>query len=112
MPIVNQFGKPWLDETVQRAEAVGPMVVQRLAVTTECVEIHAAVCGRRDLESGRIDDAVHSVGNAVRDHCVLGDAFDTLRIGDIDQLHVRPVERGEIFVVERRAFDRTGDTRV
>jgi hypothetical protein len=93
-------GKAVARQPVQSAEAVGPVVVQRQAVAADGVEIHPAVRRGGDLEAGGVDDAVHLVVPAVGHHAGLGDALHALRIRDVHQFDVGPVEGGQILVVE------------
>ena len=56
----------------------------------------------RDLEAGGIDDAVHLVLHAVGDNTLRGDALDALGLAHVNERDVRPVERGQKLIVERR----------
>ena len=90
-------------EAVQGACAVRPVLCERLALdAVQFVSRPTGVLGAH-FESGRVDEAVEFVLDAVHHHTFLGDELHSLPIG-VDEMHVRTIEGVEIFVVETRAL--------
>src|SRR5581483_2285562 len=83
----------------QGANAVLPLLRERLAAAAVDVVAGAPFQRRAPLEAAGEDDAVNLVLDAVRHDAALGDPLDAAAIG-IHQRHVRAVEGRQVFVVE------------
>src|SRR5579872_868838 len=90
-------------EAVQSLETTRPTLAQRVAAAAINFEAGATGVGGTNFESGRKDDAINLVFNAVEHQPLLGNAIDASPAG-IDQGDVRPIERRQVFVVESRAL--------
>src|SRR5271154_4435031 len=90
-------------EAVQRFQAAGPVLGQRFAAAAEDLEARAPRIGRAHFESGREDDAVRLVLDAVEHQPFFCELIDAAA-HRVDQRDVRPVERRQIVVIESRAL--------
>ena len=73
---------------MQRLQAVVPVVEQRQPVAAVDLDAEAAPELGRDLEAGRVDDAVDVVLAAVGDDARRRDALDALGLADVDERDV------------------------
>ena len=79
--------------------AVVPALAEALAAPADRVEAEPAHQSGRDLEPGREDEEVERILRAVDDRPRGGHFPHTASVG-VDDVHVRPVERREVLVVE------------
>src|ERR1700720_2854947 len=100
---VEAVRKPDAAEAMQCFQAIRPILAERLAAAPINLEARATRVSRANFESGGEDDAVHLVLDSVEHQALLRDAIDTAAHG-VHESDVGTVERGQILVVEGRAF--------
>ena len=116
---MKQFGKllTWTPCNVRTP--VGPLVGEGQPVAADDLEAGALRVAGADLESGRENQTVQRVFDAVDHDAVSGDLLDAEAVG-VDQADVVAVERLQVFVVKARPlavvpvprFERLGGGRV
>src|ERR1700722_17807812 len=100
---VEAIREPRAVETMQRLEAVRPVLGEGLTSAAVDLETCATGVGGANLEAGAENDAIHLVLDALEDQAFLGDAIDAAALR-IDERYVGPVERWQILVVEGRSL--------